>query len=248
MEMNKEEMMKLFDYILENKDIVIGKKGLFSRDTLIMIRAIIKGKLPNDFQLSEKQKEIILNSFLNSNNGFDDDTPAFIIENHKCDLKAIENDINSIDFINVSDEDEDLKKYIIDEALKQNFVLKRTTPFWLRTIYDIALNSIKSNNSSANFIEWDSFSEEQVHNLIDVAIKNNYVISSSSCSFLKRSKDIVLESIKKDKNNIIYADESMLGETAIFKYLLLNGYEFGKRQLRNNGIFHLKDIGASIDI
>ncbi len=242
MEMNKEEMMKLFDYILENKDIVIGKKGLFSRDTLIMMRAIIKGKLPNDFQLSEKQKEIILNSFLNSNNGFDDDTPTFIIENRKCDLKAIENDINSINFINVSDEDEDLKKYIIDEALKQNFVLKRTTPFWLRTIYDIALNSIKNNNSSANFIEWDSFSEEQVHNLIDVAIKNNYTISSSSCSFLKRSKDIVLESIKKDKNNIIYADESMLGETEIFKYLLLNGYEFGNRQLRNNGIFHLKDI------
>ena len=89
MEMNKEEMMKLFDYILENKDIVIGKKGLFSRDTLIMMRAIIKGKLPNDFQLSEKQKEIILNSFLNSNNGFDDDTPTFIIENRKCDLKAI---------------------------------------------------------------------------------------------------------------------------------------------------------------
>ena len=181
MEMNKEEMMKLFDYILENKDIVIGKKGLFSRDTLIMIRAIIKAKLPNDFQLSEKQKEIILNSFLNSNNGFDDDTPAFIIENSKCDLKAIANDINSINFINVSDEDKDLKKYIIDEALKQNFVLKRTTPFWLRTMYDIALNSIKNNNSSANFIEWDSFSEKQVHNLIDIAIKNNYVISSSSC-------------------------------------------------------------------
>lgn len=242
MEMNNEEMMKLLDYILENKDIVIGKKCLFSRDTLIMIRAIVKGKLPNDFQLSEKQKEVILNSFLNSNNGFDDDTPAFIIGNRKCDLKAIENDIDSIDFIDVSDEDDDLKKHIIDEALKQNFVLKRTTPFWLRTIYDIALNSIKINNSSANFIEWDSFSEEQVHNLIDVAIKNNYVISSSSCSFLKRSKDIVLESIKKDKNNIMYADESMLGETEIFKYLLLNGYEFVSRQLRNTGILHLKDI------
>lgn len=242
MKMNKDEMMKLLDYLLENKDIDIGKKGLFSRDTLIMIRAIVKGKLPNVFRLSKKQKDVIINSFLNSNNSFDEDTPAFIIEDRKCDLKAIENDINSIDFIYVSDEDEDLKKHIIDEALKHNFVLKEITPFWLRSIYDIALNSIKIDNSSADFIEWDSFSEKQVHNLIDVAIKNNYIISSSSCSFLKRNKDIVLESIKKDKNNIKYADESMLDETEIFKYLLLNDYEFDDRHLINNDIFHLKDI------
>lgn len=242
MKINEVEMMKLLDYILENEDIVIRKRGLFSRDMLIMIRAIAKGKRPNNFQLSEKQKKVILNSFLNSNKGFDDDTPAVIIEDRKCDLKAIKNDINSINFINVSDEDEELKKYIIDESLKQNFVLRSNTPSWLCGIYDVALNSIKINNLSADFVEWDSFSKEQIHNLIDVLIKNNYVISSSSCYFLKGNKDIVLESIKKNIYNIRYADRSMLFEPEIFKYLILKGYQFNGEHLQYNSIFHLKDM------
>ena len=56
MTFNNYEMKKLFDFILINKNIVLSDYGLFSRDTLILLRDIIKGKKPNDFVLSKNQE------------------------------------------------------------------------------------------------------------------------------------------------------------------------------------------------
>ena len=64
MKVSKNELMKIFDFILENKNVIIGDKGLFSRDTLTMIRAIVKGKIPNNFELTQEQKELIAKAFI----------------------------------------------------------------------------------------------------------------------------------------------------------------------------------------
>ena len=92
MTFNNYEMKKLFDFILINKNIVLSDYGLFSRDTLILLRDIIKGQKPNDFVLSKEQENSLISAFLNGNCIFDEDTPNFILTNPECIDVAIERD------------------------------------------------------------------------------------------------------------------------------------------------------------
>lgn len=239
MEMGKNEMMKLFDFILENKNIIIADNGLFSRDTLVMIRAIVKGKLTNDFQLTKEQKQLIIDSFINSNNVFTEDTPNFIIENEECIRVAIARSLNSVNFIKIFAPS--LQTYIISEALKHGFVLIENSPDFLKSNYNVALNSIKLDIASADFINWSSMKDDELDNLIDEAINNNYELSNKSNIFLKENIKIVLETIKKDKDNIQYASESAKVHPEVFKYLLLNGYSYGTRYLRERTLDQILD-------
>lgn len=239
MEIGNNEMMKLFDFILENKNIIIADNGLFSRDTLVMIRAIVKGKIPNDFQLTKEQKQLIINSFINSNNIFTEDTPNFIIENEECIRVAIARSLNSINFIETSNPN--LQAYIISEALKQRFVLRKNSPNFLKSNYNVALNSIKLDAASADFINWSSMKGDELDNLINEAINNNYELSNKSNIFLKENIKMVLESIKKDKENIKYAGESAKSHPEVFKYLLLNGYSYGNGYLRKRTLNQILD-------
>ena len=99
MGMSNTEMMKLFDFILENKNIIISDNGLFSRDTLTMIRAIVKGKIQNDFKLTPEQEKLIVEAFLNSNNIFNEETPNFLLDNPDCIKVALERNIYSANYI-----------------------------------------------------------------------------------------------------------------------------------------------------
>ncbi len=239
MEMGNNEMMKLFDFILENKNIIIADNGLFSRDTLVMIRAIVKGKIPNDFQLTKEQKQLIIDSFINSNNIFTEDTPNFIIENEECIRVAIARSLNSVNFI--KNFTPNLQSYIIAEALKNGLVLSKNSPDFLKSNYNVSLNSIKLDVASADFINWSSMKDDEQDNLIDELINNNYELSNKSNIFLKENIKIVLESIKKDKKNIQYAGESAKDHPEVFKYLLLNGYSYGTGYLRERTLDQILD-------
>lgn len=239
MKMNEAEMMKIFDFILENKHIIIGDKGLFSRDTLTMIRAIVRGKMPNDFELTQEQKDLIVEAFIKSNNSFNEDTPTFLLENEECIRVAIMRDINSVNYVeNIPD---DLENYIVEKAKEHKFILNKISPNYLKSNYVIASNSIKQDSSSANFINWEAFNDEQTSNLITEALQNGYILTDSSCEFLTKNLEIVLTSIKVDKENIKYANETIKHHPIIFKYLLLNGYPYTDEYIKSRTINYLLD-------
>jgi len=229
MKMNHNELMKIFDFILENKNIVIADNQLFSRDTLTTIRDIVKGKISNTFQLTEEQKQLIIDTFMNSNNAFTEDTPNLIIENEECFKVAIERDLNSVNFIENFTPEQQIS--ITSKALKYGFVLKENSPDFFKDNYDIALNSIKVDVASADFINWDSMTNDEKNNLIDVAINNNYELSKKSNIFLKENIKIVLVSIKKDMDKVQYLSSPIENHPEVFKYLLLNGYHYDTEEL-----------------
>ena len=76
--MSYDEWMEIFDYLLVNYDGLVDNI-IFNRDFLIKIRNVVKGKIPNNFNLNNEQKEAIINHFLNSGISFNVDTPTIII-------------------------------------------------------------------------------------------------------------------------------------------------------------------------
>lgn len=235
-------MMKLFDFILENKDIIISDEGLFSRDTLMMIRAIVKGKIPNNFELTKEQEELLIKSFVNSNKPFDEDTPQFIINDSRCVGLALARDISSVNYM--KDIKADLEKHIIDVAIKKGFILKKISPEFLKENYQIALNSIKNDSQSADFVDWYSMSDEESENLINQAINNGYILSDDSHVFLTTNLNIVLSSIKKDQNTFKHAYGDVKHHPSVFEYLILNGYNYENNYLRNRNLeyFYNMDV------
>ena len=235
MTFNNYEMKKLFDFILINKNIVLSDYGLFSRDTLILLRDIIKGKKPNDFVLSKKQENALISAFLNGNCVFDEDTPNFILTNPECINVAIERDINSANFIeNYTSE---LSQKVLNIALSKKYILASNSPDFLKSNYAIALNSIRQDSNFANFVNWDSMIKEDFDDLIQETINVGYLLSSKSCYTLTDNADIVLSSISKDINTLTYSSSNARRHHKIFKYLIQNGHEFTKRELERQSLY-----------
>lgn len=239
MTFNNYEMKKLFDFILINKNIVLSDYGLFSRDTLILLRDIIKGKKPNDFVLSKKQENALISAFLDGNCIFDEDTPNLILTNPECINVAIERDINSANFIeNYTPE---LSQKVLNIALSKKFILASNSPDFLKNNYAIALNSIRQDSSSANFVNWDSMIKEDFDDLIQETINAGYLLSSKSCYTLKDNPDIVLGSIIKDINTLTYSTPAAKSHPKIFKHLVHNGHKFTKREIENQSLYTFSD-------
>ena len=121
MKYNNHEMKKIFDFILTNKNIIISEFGLFSRDTLILLRDIIKGKKQNDFTLSKIQENALISAFINGDCAFDEDTPYLILTNPDCINVAIERDINSANYI--EDFTPELAQKVLNLAIKKKYIL-----------------------------------------------------------------------------------------------------------------------------
>ena len=239
MTFNNYEMKKLFDFILINKNIVLSDYGLFSRDTLILLRDIIKGKKPNDFVLSKNQENALISAFLNGNCIFDEDTPNFILTNPECINVAIERDINSANFIeNYTSE---LSQKVLNIALSKKYILASNSPDFLKSNYGIALNSIRQDANSANFVNWDSMIKEDFDDLIQETINAGYLLSSKSCYTLKDNTDIVLSSISKDINTLTYSSSTAKSHPKIFKYLIQNGYTFTTSVLKGQSLYTYAD-------
>lgn len=239
MTFNNYEMKKLFDFILINKNIVLSDYGLFSRDTLILLRDIIKGKKPNDFVLSKNQENALISAFLNVNCIFDEDTPNFILTNPECINVAIERDINSANFIeNYTSE---LSQKVLNIALSKKYILASNSPDFLKSNYGIVLNSIRQDANSANFVNWDSMIKEDFDDLIQETINAGYLLSSTSCFTLKNNPDIVLSSISKDINTLTYSSSGAKNHPKVFKYLIQNGHTFTSRELKGQSLYAYAD-------
>lgn len=239
MTFNNYEMKKLFDFILINKNIVLSDYGLFSRDTLILLRDIIKGKKPNDFVLSKKQENALITAFLNGNCIFDEDTPTFILNNNNCINIAIERDINSANYIETFTPE--LSQRVLNIAISKKYILAQKSPDFLESNYAIALNSIRQDANSANFVNWDSMIKEDFDDLIQETINAGYLLSSESCYTLKDNPDIVLSSISKNINTLIYSSSTAKSHPKIFKYLIQNGHTFTTRELKEQSLYTYAD-------
>ena len=124
------EIKKIFNYILTNKHIILSDNFLFSRDTLIELTDILKGKVPNEFELSKQQINVLIDAFINSDFAFDDDTPSFILEDEDCINVAILRDINSANYIYTYTPE--LEKKVLDLALSRGFILQASSPAFLK--------------------------------------------------------------------------------------------------------------------
>lgn len=224
MGMRKEEMMKIFDFLIENKKLILSDNGLFSFNTLKMIRDIVKGKTPNNFQLTEEQKQLMVESFVNSNQVFSEETPDFLLTNDSCIKASIDRDINSINFLLFLPPN--LETYIIEKTKEEHFVLKENSLDCIRSCYEIVFHSIQHDVKSADFILWECISEEKRKTLIDKMIENGYVLSENSDSFLQRNQEVVMASIQKDLDSFQYADGIMKDNYPIVRYLLFHDYDF----------------------
>ena len=237
---NNDELKKIFDFILINKNIPLSNYGLFSRDTLIILRDIIKGKRPNDFNLSEKRIKILIRAFLTSNSIFDENTPKFILMNPDCINIAVERDVNSVNY--VSKFTPELEKKVIYLAIKNKYILSIDSPLFLKRNYIVSLNSIRQDVNSANFIDWNSFSKEDYDSLIKETINAGYRLSSNSCSILKENIDIVIESISKDIKTADYVPKTTKSNPKVFKYLLLNGYDVSDKDFYDQSLSSYADL------
>ena len=231
MKLNNIELMKIFDFILENKNIIIEDNNLFSRDTLMMIRAIVKGKVPNTFELTPEQKQLIINAFINSNHSFNEDTPHFILKNQDCINVAIERNINSVNFI--EEFTPELSQKVLNLAISRKYILTSNSPAFLKGNYMIALNSIRQDPNSANYVDWDAMIKEDFDDLIQETIKAGYELSSESCKVLTENIDIVLNSFTKNIDDTMqYSSVIANDNPRVFKYLISKGYEFSERELK----------------
>ena len=121
---------------------------------------------------------------------------------------------------------------VINYALKNNYVLQRNSPLFLRSNYDVILNSIRLDVNSANYVNWEVLSPTEMTSLIQEVINCGYELSSQSCSFLYKNAKVVLNSIKRNQETLCYASKSAQNNSDIFNYLIENRYQFEEQELR----------------
>lgn len=246
MGLNNIELMKLFDFILEHKNIIINEIGLFSRDTLIKIRKIVNGKIANDFVLTNAQQQLIIDTFLESNDNFNDNTPNIVLNNALCIKKAIKKNIRNVYFI--KQVPKEIEPYVVEQIIEKQLQLNEHSPLFMKQNYEIALNSINLNPFTANYVDWDIMKKEQITSLVDKAMANGYMLSSFSNPFLAKRKEVALGSIKRDINNVQYMNEKLKDDPDILKYLLLYNYSFPKDDLLEKDLSYLQDSDLMMQI
>ena len=235
-----DEIKKIFNFILTNKNIILNDNGLFSRDTLIIMNNIIMQKKPNDFVLSKDQEKALIASFLNSFDGFDENTPTLIIDNKDCLDLALNNDIYSINYIH--NYNKEMSQRILKIVHETDYVLSENSPDFLKKDYKIAKRSIKKDVNSANYVSWEKISKNDCDNLIKDVIDANYLITKNSPSFLKNNIDLVLYSLNKDISLLEIIPNKTINHPEVFKYLISVGHDFNKVELRVKPVSSFTDI------
>lgn len=222
-------MKNFLSIVLKNRGYIFCKEGLFNKNGLKITNAIITSKLPSNLTMNEKQKDIIRKVFINSNNIFNEDTPDFIKGDISCMKASISRNVDSIKYIDkILNE---IKNYIIIEAIKQKYVIRENSDYFLRMNYEVILNSIRIDAQSANYSIWFYLNDNEKEKLISELLQSDYVLSKKHNRYLYNNRDIVLNSIKKDINSFKYASKKFIDDEEIFNYLFLNGYNFDKDTL-----------------
>jgi hypothetical protein len=219
------ELEKLADYILCNKNIDLVNNVYFNRNTLIKLRKILNGSKPNNIKMNQKQFNEIIKSFLNSNLVFEKNTPSIILNDHDCIIASLKRDINSVNYlkdVNVPELIDEIRSLV----KAKGYILTKDSPVYLRSDKEIALNSIKINPYSADYIAWDRLDKTTADYLCKELSETYYVMNGASAEYLLTNDDIILSSIKKNISSVVYSNLTESTNKEIFEYLLQHGYDF----------------------
>ena len=229
MKIKQRELNKILKYILLS-DLDISNGSIFDKSFLrnfaLILDSDLKGKIKSNF-ITKKHIKQIKESFINSKNVINDDTPYIIASDAECIKASFERDNQSIRYLNYIPES--LNQYFLDYCKKNKVILNESSPKYFISNYDIILNSIKLNVNSANYIDWNNkLTLEEEEKLIDEIVSLGYVLSKDSCLYLRRKKKIIMASIKKDVDTIDYARwyENDDEDDEIFKCLITHGRKF----------------------
>ena len=237
--LGRREVIDLLTYLDKNKEKFEGYEKVINLDKLHKIAASVFYRTI----LSDIEEEFIIDKFIQNNMIIDIKTPSVICKNRDCIISSIKKDINSIDFIIMNTRlhnDDELKEFVIDEALKQNYILKYNSPFFLKENYDIAINSIKQDVSSATyFVPTHDVTDEQMQDLIDLVIQGKYVLNENTHPYLSMNIDVVLTSIREDINS--YIPPEMKKELIVIQELAKGNYDFSEQFIKESSLLCLKD-------
>lgn len=187
-----------------------------------ILKAYITGIFPKNLNMSKQSQEKIVRSFIRKKMTLNEKTPPFILMNEKCILSSIKKDITSAKYI-PNDISEELKKQVIEIALKNPFVVSSDYPEFLASNNDIILNSVQIDSQSIDGIWWLFIKEEYKESLIELLANNNYVLNLYSATELMKNPKIILASIKKDIESVEYAI-GYQNNPEIVNYLFSHGY------------------------
>lgn len=187
-----------------------------------ILKACITGIFPKNLNISKQSQEKLVRSFIRKKMTLNEKTPPFILMNEKCILSSIKKDITSAKYI-PNDISEELKKQIIEIALKNPFAVDSDYPEFLVSNNDIILNSVQIDSQSIDRIWWCYVEDEYKERIIEALVNNNYVLNIMSASELIKNQKVILASIKKDIESIEYAIEYENNEE-IINYLFHHGY------------------------
>lgn len=235
------EIRKIYNFIIKNN--LHQSIEVFPNETIRKIEEILSNKNNNeDFDLTEEQKKLIIESFKSSKVPFDSSTPNIIKEDLECIVLSISIDLDSLSFLDYFYQvTTDLKNIISDLAKKQNYVLNENSSSILRRNFEVALNSIKLDIRSADYVEYEYLWPKESNTLIEMLSKSNYSLSESTPEFLLNSEAICLTSLKNDFTSVKYIPSEIKAKCKVFKYLLENGYEFTEEELECPSISILQD-------
>jgi len=214
------EIYKIFSFILKNANISIQPNSAINRDTLNFLWKILKGEIQDTFCLSKEQESLLIKGFIDGDAFFDEDTPSCILNNEKCAMLSIERNKESINYLVFLTPN--LERMIIDLSENEKFSINEFTNPLIKKIFAVALNSIKHDAFSSDFLFWHSFNESEQNLLIDELIRQEYILNSKSSDFLKQNKRIVMYSLKKNLDCREYMSDDLINDQDIFNILALN--------------------------
>lgn len=193
---------------------------IIDKTDLELAKICLTGKMPRNLNASKKDQVKFINLFLRKKMTFDKNTPEFILKNEECILSSLENDITSAKYLS-DNINKELKKQIIEIALKKPFIINYSYPNFLYCDYDILLNSIQMDCHSIDSI-WGLIDNKHRDSLIEELIQRNYVLNDHSPIELSMNLKIIFSSIKKDIKSIVYA-KKYDGSSEIMNYLFDHG-------------------------
>ena len=154
-------------------------------------------------------------------------SPRYLREDSGVIITSITRNINSIVYAtNFTDE---VKQAAILEAKRQGYVFHADTPLFMLYNPELIRLSIDKDINAINFVPNDAMTNELASYAVELALKNDYVLSSDSPRFLRTNFEVIKKTLKLDKNSgirIIWDSLTPEQLTEIEKYIVENQLDY----------------------
>ncbi len=198
-----EKKYVLVEFILRN--FSLDENKCINRDTITKI-------INDEFLNFEEQKELRNVFCMSKCSLLEYNHPLFSV-NRECIISSIKVNLNSVNCL-PSELDISIIKEVI-ELIKDNYVLSKESPLFLKHNIEIINISLNKDINSANYIDYDGLSKEERNTIVDILCKNNFVLSEKSPEYLKCNTKVFECSYKIDENTIDYVDRKIIPPSII---------------------------------